>query len=189
MSGDSFSVQVRFHKNYHRNRNNKLWDRIAKMKNNYAVEVYFTGAYPEKRVGPFASKNKKLANRGAISVGEVAQILMVDGIAEKRQPGQIGRTRIKRWKVFEKARARYYKRWRREVFAIGRYIISGDLTSIKDGYRRLGEMVIRDMQRQMYNTTKPRLAENTVKWKGSAHPLFETFRMFNSIRARVVPRV
>lgn len=212
--GFEFQATVRTRKEY--NRASGRYAKVANMVNNYVVQIYFKGHYPELRKGPFVRKGRKLARRGYKEVGEVAAMLMgtrlhwwndhlskqrnghlvdhsqkgevIGGIVEKREEGQIGRTRVKRWDVWKACSSRCRRRWQRECRNIGMYIVNGDLRSIRQGYFRLKEMVVVDFQKQMFLTVKPKLAENTIKWKGSDHPLFETFRMFKSVRGRVKKR-
>lgn len=196
-------LSIREKRDY-RNSRGKL-ARLASMNNDYKIEFYFKGNYPTYRAGMKLPQNRTKRieyikenpekGRGNIPVGDVAEMLMVKGIPGKSN-GKRGRPRKKVWRVFDIARKKYHKKWKRFVDKnIASLILKGEVRSIYEGYWKLRNVAVDDIKDVIWSIRSPTLEQSTINYKkklfstygGLAEkPLIETMRMVNALRGRVV---
>jgi hypothetical protein len=178
-------VYIKLRKSYNSNIR-KEYERLSRMKNDYAVQIYYEGHYPIKRF----KKDGKWVRTGGEDVATVADILQNVGVKTKpKYTGKPGRPKsVKRWPWEKQVRSANFKTWRDYVRrGIADQIVSGNLRGIRNGYVNLGRMVVDQIYEKIAEIQSPPLEPYTIALKGHSKPLIDSTRLINSIRYRIVP--
>lgn len=189
-SGNMFSVSVSWKRQYGAsgaftwayNGRQGHNPRLAKMKNDYEVELFFTPGVMEP---PRTNKKGEPQKAMPPEAGEVAKWLMEDGVGKKR----------KRWDVWGRCRELHSRQnWRRYVYRmIPSLITKGKIQNIYQGYQKFAQVVKKDFISVMKAMKSPALEPKTVvnkKRRGVAKkdpskPLIESRTMIGAVFVRV----
>ena len=188
-SGNMFSVSVSWKRQYgasgaftwaYNGRQGRN-PRLAKMANNYEVELSFIPGVIEP---PRTNKKGEPQNAPPPEAGEVAKWLMVDGVGEKR----------KKWDVWGMCRKLYSRpKWQHYVYRmIPSLITGGSIQNIYQGYQRFAQVVKKDFISVMEAIRSPALEPETVRNKTKrgiaddpSKPLIESRTMIGAVWVRV----
>lgn len=169
-------LRVIWHKPYNAGKKSPSgMKRLARMKNDYAIEIYYKGSYPKKHGGQI--------------IGDVATILQSGIQVKPKLTGRRGRpVSVKKWEWEKQVSKSHSKRdWRRDINSIGKRVIDGTLYNIKSGYSQLGKKIVSQIQDKIMATIAPPLEPSTIRRKKSSKPLIETKKLYKSVKYRVVP--
>lgn len=154
------------------------YNRLRRFVRAYSVIIYHAGTYPKT----------------GESVGDVSELLEVYGIPVRREEGQIGRTRKKKWPYSQNVKNRFAKRkWQQQIGKITNQIVYGH--GVRDyyrGYQRFARGVVKELRKEIMRLREPELALATIqkktyeKCKDPTKPLIETGRLLKSIRYQVI---
>lgn len=174
-----FSVSVSWKRQYGRRD-----PRLAAMKNDYMVEVFFK---PDVVEPPRVNEEGEQQNSEPPKAGELAKWLMEDGVGEKK----------KVWDVWGEARKKYSKhKWRNFVYSmIPKMIQGGSIQNIYQGYMKFAQIVKLDFISAINSIWRPKLEHKTVLNKmergiatgalGAYKPLIESGTMRGAVWVRV----
>lgn len=188
-SGNMFSVSVSWKRQYGAsgaftwayNGRQGQNPRLAKMKNDYEVELFFTPGVMEP---PRTNKKGEPQKAAPPEAGEVAKWLMEDGVGKKR----------KRWDVWGRCRELHSsQKWRRYVYRmIPSLITKGKIQNIYQGYQKFAKVVKKDFISVMKAMQSPALEPKTIKNKTKrkvakkpSKPLIESRTMIGAVWVRV----
>lgn len=199
---------IRLRRSYNARQNSsKFIKRLASMKNDYAIQIYYKGNYPQ--------------NRGGTDVGDVATFLN-SGIKsankghdpedptmpnpESENPRGRGRPKsTKKWPWEKQVRSSHHKEWRRYINGTVKKLLRGwqeqvngqtvnfrPVRNIREAYANLGRQVVEQLREQIIGTIAPELEYTTIRKRRkrgvySTKPLIETLKLLRSIHSRVVP--
>lgn len=176
MARNVFSVDISWKRQYGRND-----PRLAAMKNDYAVEVFFK---PDVFEPPRENSEGEPQNSPPPSAGEVAKWLMEDGVGEKN----------KVWDVWGTAKRKFSRpKWQRYVYRmIPNMIRRGGIQNIYQGYMKFAQVVKHDFVSVISSIRKPRLEKKTIANKTEREiaddptkPLIESGTMMGAVFVRV----
>lgn len=171
-----FSVSVSWKRQYGRRD-----PRLAAMKNDYMVEVFFK---PDVVEPPRVNKKGKPQKSNPPEAGELAKWLMEDGVGKKK----------KVWDVWGIAKKTFSKnKWRNFVYSIIPDMINkNQVQNIYQGYWKFAQIVKNDFIEILSSITEPALEHKTVLNKterGVAEdpekPLIESGTMRGAVWVRV----
>lgn len=170
MAKNMFSVSISWKRQYSSRRD----PRLAAMKNDYAVEIFFKPGVTEPR-------------KSHPEAGMVAKWLMEDGV------GETGKV----WDVWGIAREKYSRqKWQRFVYRmIPDMIGRGRIQNIYQGYWKFAQIVKQDFISTINSIWSPKLEHKTVLNKmergiatgalGAYKPLIESGTMRGAVWVRV----
>lgn len=188
-SGNMFSVSVSWKRQYGAsgaftwayNGRQGHNPRLAKMANDYEVELFFTPGVMEP---PRKNKKGKPQKATPPEAGEVAKWLMEDGVGEKRKTWDV-------WGRCSELHSR--KNWQRYVYRmIPSLITGGKIQNIYQGYQKFAQVVKKDFISVMEAMKSPALEPKTVinktergVAKDPDKPLIESRTMIGAVWVRV----